>query len=131
MRPDLTSPATFHGQIDVKRGDFTRQGVLHLTESGPEALSRAQLIPLLIPPKTKIRPSLSTEDYTYGQNRLLLQAIARAGGGIFNPPKGTSLFKNLRHSYSKIILWKWLIAAAVICYLFSIAIERWKSQGRE
>jgi len=127
LRPDNLSPGTFHGQIRVAREYRTRRGILWLKESGPDALARSQQVPILIPPKGKIRPAPTAEAYSYGQNRPLLQAIAQAGGGVFDPPKGTSFFRGIPASSRGQPLWPLFLAAAVICYLSAIALRRWSS----
>jgi Mg-chelatase subunit ChlD len=125
LRPDNLSPGTFHGQVRVAREHRTRRGVLWLKESGPDALARSQQIPILIPPKGKIRPAPTAEAYSYGQNRPLLQAIAQAGGGVFDPPRGTSFFRGIPATSRGQPLWPLFLAAAVICYLAAIALKRW------
>jgi hypothetical protein len=125
LRPGNLSPGTFSGQVRVERKDHTRRGVLWLKESGPDALGRAQQIPVFIPPKGAVRPAPSAEEYSYGQNRALLQAIAQAGGGVFDPPRATSFFRGIPAAGSGKPLWGLFLAAAVIFYLAAIAVRRW------
>ncbi len=127
LQADETAPASFYGQIRVKRTDQTRHAVLSIRESGPDALPNAQHLPIFIPPTGSINPPTRSEAHTYGQNRILLKKIAELGGGIFDPPPGTPFFKEkpkLGQGYS---LWPYLAAAAVFCYLAAIALKRWSS----
>ncbi|MCP5101933.1 MAG: VWA domain-containing protein [bacterium] len=126
LKPDDLSPGTFHGQIRVERTHQTRRGVLWLKEWGPDALARPQQVPILIPPKGTVRPAPSAEEYSYGQNRALLRAIAAAGGGVFDPPEGTSLFRGIPAENRGKPLWPLFLAIAAICYLCAIAARRWK-----
>jgi Mg-chelatase subunit ChlD len=125
LRPDTLSPGTFHGQVRVERDVRTRRGILWLRESGPDALARPQQVPILFPPKGKVRPAPSAEAYSYGQNRALLQAIAQAGGGVYDPARGTPFFRGIPASSRGRPLWPLFLAAAVICYLGAIAVKRW------
>jgi hypothetical protein len=125
LRPDNLSPGTFLGQIRVERKNHTRRGVLWVKESGPDALGRAQQVPIFIPPKGEVRPAPSVEEYSYGQNRALLQAIAQAGGGVFDPPRGTSFFRGIPAASRGKPLWSLFLAATVIFYLAAIAVRRW------
>lgn len=125
LRPDNLSPGTYSGQIRVERTGQTRRGVLWIREWGPDALVRPQQIPILIPPKGTVRPAPSAEMYSTGQNRALLTAITRAGGGVFDPPEGTSFFRGIPETTRGKPLWELFLAAAVICYLAGIAVGRW------
>jgi hypothetical protein len=127
LRADDTAPASFYGEIRVKRTDQTRHAVLSIRESGPDALAGAQQVPISIPPKGSINPPTRSEAYTYGQNRILLKKIAELGGGIFDPPPGTPFFKEKPKFGQGYPLWPYLAAAAVLCYLAAIALKRWSS----
>jgi hypothetical protein len=125
LRPDTLSPGTYSGQIRVERTTQARRGILQIREWGPDALDRPQQIPIIIPPKGTVRPAPSAEMYSTGQNRALLTAIAEAGGGVFDPPEGTSFFRGIPETTRGKPLWEFFLAAAVICYLAGIAVGRW------
>jgi hypothetical protein len=125
LRADDVAPGTFHGQIQVKRINHARRAMLSVREFGPDALPRAQLIPMVIPPKGRVNPSPKAEAFTYGQNRELLRKIAEAGGGLFDPPKGTPFFKEKPAAGQGRPLWPFLAAAAVFCYLGAVTLKRW------
>ena len=127
LRADDTAPASFYGEIRVKRTDQTQHAVLSIRESGSDALAGAQQVPISIPPKGSINPPTRSEAYTYGQNRVLLKKIAELGGGIFDPPPGTPFFKEKPKLGQGYPLWPFLAAAAVLCYLAAIALKRWSS----
>ncbi|MCP4157054.1 MAG: VWA domain-containing protein [bacterium] len=124
LRPDEMSPGSFYGQIRIARIEQAQLGVMVIKESGPEALARSQRVPIIIPPAHELRTGNSAEDYSYGQNRLLLNAIAQAGGGLFEPAPGTPLFRSVQGTTPGNSLWMLLLAAAVLCYLLAIALQR-------
>jgi len=97
LRADDLAPGTFHGQIRVKRTEQTQRAVLSLRESGPDALPRAQQLPIFIPPKGNINPPTRSEAYTYGQNRILLKKIAEISGGMYDPSPAHRFFKKNPH----------------------------------
>jgi len=125
LRADESTPGTFYGEIRVDRKSRTQRAFLSLRESGPDALPRAQRIPILIPPGSKVNPSPTAEAYSYGQNRELLKKIADVGGGMFDPPKGTPFFKEKSVSDRGQPLWPLLAVIVVFCYLVAIALKRW------
>jgi hypothetical protein len=127
LRPDDIAPGTFHGEIRVKRTGEVRRGFLSLRESGTDALPQAQRIPLRIPPKADVTPPATSEAYSYGQNRRLLEEIAEISGGIYDLPRGTPFFKEKSIPGRGHPLWPYLAAAAVFCYLAAIALKRWNS----
>jgi hypothetical protein len=125
LRADDVAPGTFNGQIQVKRTIHARRAMLSVREFGPGALPRAQLIPIVIPPKGRVNPSPKAEAFTYGQNHELLRKIAEAGGGLLDPPKGTPFFKEKPAAGQGHPLWPFLAAAAVFCYLGAVTLKRW------
>ncbi|MCP5047263.1 MAG: VWA domain-containing protein [bacterium] len=125
LRPDDSTPGTFHGEIRTDRKNHARKAILSLRETGPNAVPRAQRIPITIPPKGLVNPSPTAEAYTYGQNRQLLRQIAESGGGIFDPPKGTPFFKEKSAADQGKPLWPLLAVIAAFCYLTAITLKRW------
>ncbi len=125
LRPDSISPGTFYGQVRVERKNRTRRGVLSIREWGPDALVRAQQVPILIPPKGDVRPAPSAEVYSYGRNLPLLLAVAEAGGGVFDPAVGASFFRGIPAASRGRPLWPLFLAAAVVFYLTAVAVGRW------
>jgi len=55
----------------------------------------------------------------------LLLAVAEAGGGVFDPPVGTSFFRGIPAAGRGRPLWPLFLAAAVIFYLTAVAVGRW------
>ncbi len=125
LRADQTLPGTFQGEIRVDRKDRPRHAFLVLRESGPDAIAREQRVPIMIPAKGSVNASPTAEAYSYGQNRTLLRQIAEAGGGMFNPPKGTPFFTNRPATQDGSPLWPLLSVIAVFCYLAAITLKRW------
>jgi Mg-chelatase subunit ChlD len=125
LRADEATPGVFQGEIRVDRFDHPRSASLSLRETGADAVPRAQLIPITIPPKGLVNPSPSAEAYTYGQNRTLLRQIADVGGGMFNPPKGSPFFKERHPSDEGRPLWPLLVVTAAFLYLAAITFKRW------
>lgn len=125
LQSDDTAPGTFFGEIPVNRLEKTRRAVLAVREFGSDALPGEQRIPIMIPPKRRVSASSTAEDYTYGQNRELLRRIAEVGGGLFDPPKETPLFKRRQLVHRGHPLWSLLLVLAAFCYLGAIAFKRW------
>lgn len=125
LRPDDSAPGTFRGEIRVDRRNEPRQARISLRETGPNATTRSQLIPIIIPPKGNINPSPTAEAYSYGQNRTLLRQMAELTGGQFNPEPGTPFFKQKPPSDRGNPLWPILAVIAAFLYLTAIALKRW------
>lgn len=122
---DPSMPGTFYGEIRVERKEIPRQAFLILRESGSEALTKEQRVPLMIPPQGSIQAAPTTEAYTYGQNRPLLRQLAEKSGGLFNPPKGTPFFKDNPNPDHGTPLWPLLSVIAIFAYLGAITLKRW------
>lgn len=125
LRPDQSAPGTFQGEIRVERRNQPRQARISLRETGPDATTRPQLIPIVIPPKGNINPSPSAEAFSYGQNRTLLRQLAEITGGVFNPEPGTPFFKQKPPADRGNPLWPILATIAAFLYLLAIALKRW------
>lgn len=125
LKPGKMSPGTFEGQIRIKRAEYARVGRLFLTESGPDALSRAQQVPIVIPPRSALKRTPTTEDFSYGQNRGLLQQIADITGGVYDPEPGVAFFRNIPPSVHGNSLWIYFTTLAALFYITAIAINRW------
>ncbi len=125
LRPDESSPSTFRGQIRVKRLEHAQPAFLVLSETGPDALDRSQQVPLLIPPLGSVRSAPSAEEFSYGRNHTLLQALTRISGGSYDPPPGTPFFHQRQSKTQLNQLWQYVLALSILCYLAAIAIMRW------
>lgn len=122
---DPIAPATFNGHIRISRDTRAQSATLILSESGPDALSHPQRVPILIPQAGTGKTSLSRETHSYGLNKQLLQAIAQAGGGTyFETPNGTPIFRGKKAESRAQPLWPLLLVAAIVCYLVAIALRR-------
>lgn len=124
LRRDPNAAATFSGFIQLPRTDASQRAWLVLSETGPDALSRPQRIPLLVPPAGEVETSLPAEAYSYGLNEPLLRQLAGVGAGQYDPPAETRLFRAELARQAGAPLWPWLFIIAVMCYLGAIALRR-------
>ncbi len=127
LRTDDVSPGVFTGQVRVERGHKPLRAVLVLRETGPGALARPQRVPFMIPPRGRVGMTAVSEDFSYGRNRGLLQAIASEGGGWYDPAAGTPFFRDVSASAGARDLWIYLLALGALFYLSSIALSKWSS----
>ncbi len=124
LQQDSSIPGVFQGQISVERTNQATRGFLILREFGSQAVPRPQRIPIIIPPKGKPSHALSSEDASTGLNKELLQKIANAGGGSYDPPQGAPFFKEQPIAQRGLPLWPFVILAAILFYLAAIALKR-------
>jgi Mg-chelatase subunit ChlD len=128
LQADRVAPATFGGHLPVPPGAREQQATLIIKESGPDALSRPQCIPILLPepqPWARTGAALPAgEAHSYGLNRSLLQEIADSSGGIYDPPNGASLFQVGAIESRGEPIWPFLVVLAVACYFGAIALRR-------
>jgi len=124
LNADPVAPATFRGRIRVPRDAHAQDATLVLSESGTDALSRPQHIPILIPPSAAVETAPLKEAYSYGLNEPLLREIAASGGGTFDPPHNKSFLQEKTVEDRGEPLWPLLIVAAASCYLAAIALRR-------
>lgn len=126
LQPDPIAPATFSGRIPVPQDARTQEATLLLSEFGPDALSRPQHIPILLPRSigTAAEALPPKEAYSYDLNEPLLQAIAGPSGDAYNPSSGTSFFRGRTMENRGEPLWPLLVTAATVCYLCAIATRR-------
>lgn len=127
LRPIDESPGAFEVELDLPRGEFTERAWLVLRESGPDAASRPQRIPLLVPYRSAVSSVSGSEDLNSGRNAPLLRELAAFTGGKY-------LDVDTRNQYELAPiamppqrsdpLWPWLVSAAVILYVVGIAIGR-------
>ena len=106
------------------RNSRSQNATLILSESGPDALSRPQRIPILIPPSTVVETAPLKEAYSYGLSELLLREIAESSGGSYDPPNGTPFIRERTVESRSEPLWPFLVIVAAICYLGAIALRR-------
>ena len=121
---DPSIPATFVGRVRIPRKPETQRAKLTIREAGPEALPKPQRIPMLIPAEGLISRQLTKEAYSYGRNEPLLQAIAAAGGGIYEPAEGLPLMRKKSFEIRGDPLWPWLIVLALFCYIGAFLLRR-------
>ncbi|MDJ0840369.1 MAG: vWA domain-containing protein [Acidobacteriota bacterium] len=124
MRPDDLAPGSFSGRVRIPRTDATQKAVLHLKEVGPDALSRTQRIPFLIPRSGLVTANLGGEAFSYGTNEPLLRAVANMGGGLFNPAEGAPLFRRNPVISQGNPLWPPLLVVALTAYLIAFGVRR-------
>ena len=127
LTADPLVPATFTGFMHLPRKDTAQSAYLLLRETGPDALSRPQRIPFLIPPSGDVLGALPQEMYSFGLNEALLRAITETSGGVFNPPEGTPLFRGRPLEHRSDPLWPALMAAGALAYVAAIALVRFDS----
>lgn len=124
MAQDVQSPATFNGVIEVPRDDEAQVGRLVIAETGPDALSRPQRIPILIPPAGAVDSAADTEAQSYGLNNSLLQQMAEASGGQYAPQGGARFFRAALPLETEILLWPWAAFGGAFFYFVAILLRR-------
>ena len=121
---DEAIPTTFQGTAQIPRKTQVQRGTLVLRESGPDALSRSQRAPLLLPPAGAVAGALSDEAQTYGLNESLLRAIAEMSGGAYDPAPDVQLLHGRPPAGRSLALWPWALTAALAVYLGAVALRR-------
>ncbi|MCP4535750.1 MAG: hypothetical protein GY832_01220 [Chloroflexi bacterium] len=124
MIPVQGSPATFEGTERVPRTENTQRATLVVEEAGPDALARAQRIPILIPLESDIDDRATTEASSWGLNADLLEEIAQMGGGQFKPGEDLVFSRQLESALERQPLWPCLISLAAVFYLLAIANQK-------
>ena len=116
--------AAFCGVAQLPDDGKTHEGFLTITESGTDALGRAQRIPMLFPAASSASSALTQEDYSDGINRPLLQQMASVGGGVFQPALDVTLFHPQLDTPTSRAIWPWLIVSGLFFYLVAITCQR-------
>lgn len=125
LRPDPVVPGTFSGLTRIPRYRHAQRAIMRVREVGPDALTRPQLIPALIPAEGLVGGALKGEAYSHGIDEALLNRIALAGGGIFDPDEHRPLLRRTAPAGVSQSLLDYPLIAAFICYLLAFAIRRW------
>lgn len=126
LRPDPELAGVFAGTIRLpQRPAAGVRARLVLSESGPDALRRAQRIPLDLPPAGDGRRIVGDEAWSFGLNPELLTALAAAGGGrVLEPGEGAVLLHGAGLRGSSGNWWRWLVGAAIVLLLVQVGVRR-------
>ena len=114
----------FLGEVRPPRTTTTQSATLVIKETGPHAIFRPQRIPMLIGPAAPIEQVATAEATSFGLNTSLLRAIAEAGGGLYNPPEGTTFFHTVPAETPVTEFWPHLSLLAAFFYLLAVATQR-------
>ncbi len=128
LRPDPELEGVFAGFFTPPAVAEVTRAWLVLREIGPDALRRAQRVPLELPPPLPEGTVPSTaEGWSQGLNRSLLEAITAAGGGLLLDPDDDRAL--LLHDVGRLgrarPLRPWLLLAALSLYLVQIGLRRY------
>lgn len=124
MKSDPDSPGVFAGRITVPRTGTARKAALILRETGADALTRTQRIPILIPPAAEVKSKVTLESCSFGMNEPLLRAVAETGGGMFDPADEPFFGKKPVETRGE-PLWPFPATIAAFLYLAAVALQRW------
>ncbi len=98
--------------------------MLVLRETGPDALDREQRIPIRLGTAAGGAPTVGSEQWSYGVDTALLNALASASGGSYDP-SAFILGGTVPRPPAALPLWPWLLVLATTLYLALIALWRW------
>lgn len=122
--PDAVTSSSFHGLFQLSYTNQPKWARLVLQETGIDALRTIQKIPFLLPPQTAIITGLTSEDNSFGVDEALLQQLAEAGGGVYDPVPGTPAFPARLPEQPMRSLWPWFAAAGMLAYLLAFLTRR-------
>jgi Mg-chelatase subunit ChlD len=123
LQPDAVEQGTFCGVIPLP-ADSVHRGYLKITENGPDALHRAQRLPITLPAASSTVDLATGEDYSAGTNQSLLQQLASVGGGAFLPTPGQPLLRSPLDTTASQAIWHWLLVTGLFFYLGAILLRR-------
>jgi Mg-chelatase subunit ChlD len=123
LQPDAVEPGTFCGVLPLP-ADSAHRGYLKITENGPDALHRAQRLPLTLPAASSTVDLATEEDYSAGTNQSLLQQVVSVGGGAFLPTPGQPLLRPPLDTTASQAIWHWLLVTGLFFYLGAILLRR-------
>lgn len=116
--------ATYEGRVTLPRTDSLQSAQLVIEEFGPDAVARAQRVPLALPPAIAAARTDISEAGSYGTNVELLQLIAAQTGGVYAPVDGYAFFTQSIDPPVLQTYWQWLIAAGAVLFLAAIATHK-------
>lgn len=123
-RVEPLGSSTFRVNISPDRENYAQLANLVITETGIDALSRPQHIPILIPADGSIQVIQQQEDYSVGTNEPLLKQIVEISGGVYDPDIGYSFFSGSSTIRNVQNYWRIAITLGAGLYLLAIALQR-------
>jgi len=124
MSSETGIPGVFTGFIESARSDQAQSAMLVIEEVGPDALSRPQRVPLLLPPEGKVTAGSNEEANTWGVNEALLRDLTTRTGGGYDPDQGITLLRDMPPLQTGRDLWPILALLAAWCYWIAILVRR-------
>lgn len=116
--------ATYEASVTLPRSDSLQSALLVVQEFGPDAVSRAQRIPLALPPTVANQQADTTEAGSYGTNTSLLQSITTQTGGAYAPAEGYAFFTRSLDPPVLQTYWQWLVVIGAFLFLGAIAVQK-------
>lgn len=124
---DAGEPGLFRGKIRLQDVTSPMRAKLLLRESGAEALSRPQAIPVFLPPVGDPPGLALSEKYSFGTHTDLLNQLAARTGGQFPPNKNTPIFPLTPNRKPPKPLWPYLLLLAGMTHLGAVTLQRFSA----